>query len=480
MADKPSFANGMLLAALSLFWMWLFFMFFVACGFPDPEKLVNVRESTILRATNMIGMSVGLACSAAVTRFRPGSESSPPFALASALLTPAISALGALQIVFGFAPPLAVHLLAGFTSGLGQSCLLVQIGAALIASSSRDRTTIVIASGSFGGLAAFALSLINPLPALLIAMVSAPLAQIALLAADIDGTAARTEQHALREVLLEKDFSRLGINLFMFSLLFGLGSAIGIFRGVSQNSLALLCLPLCFQGPAYVILKKLLKREPAPSGVSEWLMTAGTVCALVMPFTHGSSSLACVLVLSSAWQVFDIIAFLRLYDLCDTRSYGASAFALGRLMNSLGKALGWLLGFVLLQTGVLNESLFVYLMITVTAALMIVRTAVHGRLEQSEPPKSNDEPVPLLDDAISSISKSSGLSPREAEVFALLARGRTSAHIGEKLFISKNTVKSHASRIYQKTGVHTQQELLDLVERWGASGDAGDGEGGRK
>lgn len=30
--------------------------------------------------------------------------------------------------------------------------------------------------------------------------------------------------------------------------------------------------------------------------------------------------------------------------------------------------------------------------------------------------------------------------------------------------MSEETVKSHASSLYHKLGVHTQQELLDLVE----------------
>ncbi|WP_242370355.1 response regulator transcription factor [Adlercreutzia muris] len=53
---------------------------------------------------------------------------------------------------------------------------------------------------------------------------------------------------------------------------------------------------------------------------------------------------------------------------------------------------------------------------------------------------------------------------------ALLARGRNRRYISEelvvseKLVVSEETVKSHVSSIYAKLGVHTQQELLDVVE----------------
>ncbi len=47
---------------------------------------------------------------------------------------------------------------------------------------------------------------------------------------------------------------------------------------------------------------------------------------------------------------------------------------------------------------------------------------------------------------------------------ALLARGRNRRYISEELVVSEETVKSHVSSIYAKLGVHTQQELLDVVE----------------
>lgn len=57
-----------------------------------------------------------------------------------------------------------------------------------------------------------------------------------------------------------------------------------------------------------------------------------------------------------------------------------------------------------------------------------------------------------------------GLSRREADVLDLLARGRDVPYIAEELVISKNTVRSHIKSIFAKTGVHSRQELIDLVE----------------
>lgn len=57
-----------------------------------------------------------------------------------------------------------------------------------------------------------------------------------------------------------------------------------------------------------------------------------------------------------------------------------------------------------------------------------------------------------------------GLSKREIDVFHLLAIGRKAARIQEELVISLGTVNTHTYHIYTKIGVHSQQELIDLMQ----------------
>ena len=62
----------------------------------------------------------------------------------------------------------------------------------------------------------------------------------------------------------------------------------------------------------------------------------------------------------------------------------------------------------------------------------------------------------------SEIIRDYDFSPRQAEVFAYLARGHKADYIADKLLVSPNTVRTHVANIYQKLNVHTQQELLDF------------------
>lgn len=67
--------------------------------------------------------------------------------------------------------------------------------------------------------------------------------------------------------------------------------------------------------------------------------------------------------------------------------------------------------------------------------------------------------------ACCSVAEAHALTPRELDVLKLLSVGRNVKRISEILGVSRHTVKSHAHQIYQKTEIHSQQELIDLVER---------------
>ncbi len=55
------------------------------------------------------------------------------------------------------------------------------------------------------------------------------------------------------------------------------------------------------------------------------------------------------------------------------------------------------------------------------------------------------------------------LSDREQEVLDLLSTGMTAKEIGEKLFVSTNTVRTHIRHIYEKLQVQSRVEMMNHV-----------------
>jgi DNA-binding CsgD family transcriptional regulator/tetratricopeptide (TPR) repeat protein len=56
---------------------------------------------------------------------------------------------------------------------------------------------------------------------------------------------------------------------------------------------------------------------------------------------------------------------------------------------------------------------------------------------------------------------------REREILGELASSHTLAEIAAKLFISKNTLKTHTRSLYRKLGVNSRQEAMDVAQTWG-------------
>jgi DNA-binding CsgD family transcriptional regulator len=56
-----------------------------------------------------------------------------------------------------------------------------------------------------------------------------------------------------------------------------------------------------------------------------------------------------------------------------------------------------------------------------------------------------------------------GLTPSEARIFAHIAAGRTIAGAADALGVEESTVRSHLKRVYDKTGVRRQAELVQMA-----------------
>lgn len=74
-------------------------------------------------------------------------------------------------------------------------------------------------------------------------------------------------------------------------------------------------------------------------------------------------------------------------------------------------------------------------------------------------------PVPAANAAVAAAA--AGLTPREAEVLGLLAKGFAFAEVARLLEMSPHTVTAHVKKVYQKLAVHSRGEAVYEATRMG-------------
>lgn len=115
---------------------------------------------------------------------------------------------------------------------------------------------------------------------------------------------------------------------------------------------------------------------------------------------------------------------------------------------------------VLSGVGVLAlVALLVGLMPHVYALTSAQKDAATGDTDEGTASRPEERAEHALDD----FAEQHHLSPREREIVGLLSRGRDVPYIEQELVLSKSTVKTHIRHIYEKCGVSSRQDLLDLL-----------------
>ena len=71
---------------------------------------------------------------------------------------------------------------------------------------------------------------------------------------------------------------------------------------------------------------------------------------------------------------------------------------------------------------------------------------------------------PGVSDVAARMAQEHGLSERESEILEPLLRGYSLPRIADELGVAKSTVATHAQHIYKKVGVHSRQELIELLD----------------
>lgn len=196
------------------------------------------------------------------------------------------------------------------------------------------------------------------------------------------------------------------------------------------------------------------------------LMVAGFVVLTLFVDTFTAAS---IFLITVGYEFFDVLFWAMLVGVVRQRGRAAvPTFGWGVGCTYAGMALGTLLSRSMagaLATGVLDVS-SISLVCILVLVLLVVLVLPEGIFSKIGAPR-RVAPAPG-DDALPArcalLARSRELTPREAEVLVLLARGRTLAVVARELGIAEGTARTHMTHVYAKLGVHRQQELIDLVE----------------
>lgn len=205
--------------------------------------------------------------------------------------------------------------------------------------------------------------------------------------------------------------------------------------------------------------------------------------ALALPTTQAKTgALAAIVVI---WFIYRTVNAGSLMELAAKKKLSLQyTVGRGKLSSNTGFCLGLVLGLAVMG---LESAGQVIPYVALAAVALSVVTALFFLPFENEsdmpgirtlkPVKLTDLQAQLAQVAAASVEQKSDrqrcaliisrykLSPREGEVLAYVVKGRNAKHVAEKLYISESTAKTHMSNIYRKTNVHSQQELLDVVEK---------------
>jgi DNA-binding CsgD family transcriptional regulator len=80
-----------------------------------------------------------------------------------------------------------------------------------------------------------------------------------------------------------------------------------------------------------------------------------------------------------------------------------------------------------------------------------------------EVPVAGGEPFQINQEKLVSL----GITKRELEILELIAKGLSNREIGEQLFVSENTVKTHSSRLFEKLSAKRRTQAVQMGKDFG-------------
>ena len=280
------------------------------------------------------------------------------------------------------------------------------------------------------------------------------------------------------ELAAANPLSFLPANHLLYATILFFSTAQGIALALSSLNGAGLEPSFAFAALAVVFAARLLRKRELNAdvlfGVCALLVLAGMFLIPSNRMRPGALMLTTESFLDAGSACFNLLLALLVANIAARNGIAAvptAALAVG--LSWMGIGVGTLLGygsarFAEGSDAALAQMSFVVAMAFAGYCFVALKRfsfedVVRG-IRPAAPPEPPTAPASTVRERCALVARERGLTPRETEVLELLASGRTVGVIREKLTISLNTARYHTKNVYAKLGVHSQQELIDLVD----------------
>ena len=265
------------------------------------------------------------------------------------------------------------------------------------------------------------------------------------------------------------------MQMLCYSIAFSFALFIGLNGSGEGMSSGFIWLGAMLSG-IFILLYGLWFKERVTLSLIQYILfgvaTLGLAPLAIASQLHSGLLFASCVLLMFSFTSFDMLSMNQLLSMIDEYEISyARYFALGRLSNAAGMFLGWALAFVVILVGSAFPSWHLSQVLPIAMILVLVFVVMafsYDSMKGSDAQDGESSPAPSAPaawkTACDDVCKQFALSPRESEVFALCAKGRDTAYICDELCVSNHTVRSHIYHIYGKMGIHSQQDLITIVE----------------
>ena len=359
----------------------------------------------------------------------------------------------------------------------------------------RDRNVLLISAGMMGvgGLVFMVIGLLKVIPAAigitLIGVTSATLAGITVLMATI-GFLPRfrpvpeqeDKPRNLKEELAsypEEPHEKARVAwgsiflAFVYSIGFGFAGYCGTIAEVQPRSVLYIGIAIIAGSVAILLIATITKRSEFEKPLRYFLPLSA--CGIFpMLFLNANGRLICAAFLIGVFTAYGIINTSLLSKTGISQHLRAtSIFSYGRVGNAFGMFVGWSISYWTFKTSTWGDSAITVVVVLIMAIFIITRTFVYTKDDVKVEPATTEKETEQQTEKSKAgffthkcevVAQRYDLSPRQLEVLILLGKGRNAEYIENTLVISNHTAKAHIYNVYKKIGVHSQQDLIDLIE----------------